>query len=63
MGGLNTVYYQVSNLSNGAIAKGVLTTNVPLSGTFMAPQIWINNGSGSADVVGINVHSQYLRTF
>lgn len=62
-GGLDRVAYLVKNLNTNALAKGVLTSDLPLSGTFLAPQVWINNGSSSTDIVGIDVHSQYLRTF
>lgn len=57
------INYRVTNLSNGAIATGTLTTNIPASTTFMTPSIWITNNATAAaqtlDFISCYVETDY----
>jgi hypothetical protein len=48
----SNVFYKVTNLLTGAIALGVITTDLPSSTTFLAPRAWVSVG-GVSSVVGI----------
>ncbi len=42
------ISYQVTNLSTGNTTSGTITTNIPASGTFMAPCLWVTNNATAA---------------
>ena len=42
--------WSLKDINSGASASGVLTTNMPPAGTYLAPRIHINNGSTAAAV-------------
>ena len=53
--GGNAITYLVENKNNGAIARGTITTNMPTSASFLASQVWINNGSQSITSVRASI--------
>lgn len=56
-----TVYYEVKNLSNAAVATGTMTTNIPANTQLLTWQLWRQNG-GTAAAVGIDIASVYIET-
>ena len=56
----STCYYQVTNVSTGATAKGSFNTDLPGNSTMLCPAMWISNGSDTG-VIGIDI-SQYSIT-
>lgn len=57
------IEYQVIRLNTGDHATGTITTDLPSNTTFLAAQVWRNNGS-TASAVGIDiVHRIYIETF
>lgn len=58
--GANIGYY-VERLNTGDFASGVLTTDLPVNTTLLAPQLWRNNGA-TALAVGIDLMSLYIET-
>jgi hypothetical protein len=59
--GTAIVYYSIEALGGGSFYEGNTTTNIPATGTLLAPQIWTNNGSFGA-VVAIDVVTQYIES-
>lgn len=55
----SSVSWTVKNLSSGVTATGVWTTDLPVSGTFFRPKIWLNNYL-MADSVAFS--AAYIRT-
>jgi len=55
----SSISWTVKNLSSGATATGVWTTDLPAAGTFFRPKIWLNNYL-TADSVTFS--AAYLRT-
>ena len=48
----SSVGWRVTNISTGAQTSGSLSTNIPASTTFLAPQFWItNNATASAAIL------------
>jgi hypothetical protein len=56
-----TVYFQLTNLTNGAIFTTETTTNIPLNTQLLSWQAWRNNGT-TALAVGLDIASVYLET-
>ena len=48
--GSGDVSWSLRDINSGASASGVLTTNLPPAGTYLAPRIHINNGGTAAAV-------------
>lgn len=48
------VYYEVKRLNTGAVATGVITTNLPSTSTFGSPQITYSVG-GTSSVIGLSI--------
>lgn len=46
-----SIGYRVTNISTGTQMSGSMTTNIPASTTFLAPQHWITNNTSSAAAV------------
>lgn len=57
----SVIYYSVENLSDKSYYESSVTNDIPSNATLLSPQIWINNGT-SANIVGIDVVSQYIET-
>jgi len=57
----NYVGYQVQRLGYSAVATGVITTKLPVSTTFLAPQLWRTNGTTAA-AVALDFISLYIET-
>lgn len=48
--GSGNVSWSLKDINSGASASGVLTTNLPPAGTYLAPRVHINNGGTAAAV-------------
>jgi hypothetical protein len=59
--GGTTVQYRVTNLSSGAVASGTLSSNIPVTSTYLAPVMWITNNA-TAGISTMTVKSIYLET-
>lgn len=55
------ISYRVERLNTGNVSEGDLATDLPVNSTFLAPQIWINNGT-TGTATAIDVLSQYVET-
>jgi hypothetical protein len=55
------VGYRVKRLDAAGEATGTLTTDIPASGTFMAPHLYANNG-GTAAAVILDFYRYYLES-
>jgi hypothetical protein len=55
------INYRVTNAISGAVASGVVSTDLITSTTFVAPQFWRNNGA-TALAVGIDIITYYNET-
>lgn len=60
-GTTQSVGYEVADLVSGAVATGVITTNLPTNTTLLAPRGWMSVG-GTSSVIGIALMSLYLET-
>ncbi|HLP66397.1 MAG TPA: hypothetical protein VK181_02640 [Rhizobium sp.] len=49
------IQYRVTNLFNGAVATGTITTDLPGAGVYMQPHIYASVG-GTSSVIGININ-------
>lgn len=54
------VYYEVTNLENDAVATGVITTDLPLTSSIIAPVCWASVG-GVSNVIGITVGTMTIQ--
>lgn len=55
------IFYEVTRLNTGHVARGTLNSNLPVNTSFMAPQCTRNNGA-TALAVGIDFVSMYIET-
>ena len=53
------VGYRVINKKTGAVAEGVVTTNLPATGTFIGPHAYVSVG-GVSSVVGLTMMSAVI---
>lgn len=53
--------YEVTRLNTGDVARGTLTSDLPANTTYLAPQMWRNNGA-TALAVGIDMIGLYIET-
>jgi hypothetical protein len=60
-GTTQVVYYEVTNLVTGAVATGVLTTDLPTTTTLLALYSWMSVG-GVSGVIGLATTGIYLET-
>lgn len=61
-GTTQTVGYEFTDLdTGGAVASGVITTNLPTSTTLLSPRGWMSVG-GTSSVIGIALMSLYLES-
>lgn len=58
-GTTQVVYYEITNLSTGAVASGSVTTDLPSTTTFLGHRGWCSVG-GTSSVVGYAVGRFYL---
>ena len=56
-----SIGWKVSNLSNGAIRTGTLTTNIPENTTFLTRQLWFTNNT-TAGAVALDCSKFYLES-
>lgn len=56
-----TIYYQITNLTTGAVATGSVTTDIPSNTTLLSPRGWMSVG-GTSSVIGIALKSLYIET-
>jgi len=57
----SSVSYRVERLNTGDVASGSISSNLPASTVFMAPQLWLNNGSTASAVTSAFV-GMYLES-
>jgi len=55
------VQYRVTDLGTLAVASGSITTDLPTTATFLAPQGWMSVG-GTSSVIGIALGQLYIET-
>jgi hypothetical protein len=60
-GTTQTVGYRVTNLTTGVSASGTISTNMPTTGTFLAPRGWMSVG-GTSSVIGVALMNLYLES-
>jgi hypothetical protein len=60
-GTTQTLSYSVTNLVSGAVATGTVTTDLPATGTLLAPYSYMSVGGVSA-VIGFATMSLYIET-
>lgn len=53
--------YTVTNLTNGAVASGTVTSDLPSTSTLLAPAMYMSVG-GTSSVIGIAVMNVYIET-
>ncbi len=56
-----TVSYRVEDLTTGAVATGLITTNLPTTTTALAPRGWMSVG-GTSSVIGLTLMRLYIET-
>lgn len=56
-----TIFYEVKNLANGAVASGSFNTNIPANTQLLTWQLWRQN-NGTAAAVGLDIASVYIET-
>jgi hypothetical protein len=57
----SAISWQLSRLNSGHVAQGTLSSDLPGSSVFLAPQAWRNNGT-TALAVGLDIGSIYVET-
>lgn len=57
----SSIGYEVTNLTSGANAQGVITTQLPTNTQLLSPHFWRNNGTTSR-AVGLDIVSLYIET-
>jgi hypothetical protein len=55
------VGYEVTDLGTGNTASGLITTNMPTTGTLLAPRGWMSVG-GTSSVIGIALKNLYIES-
>jgi hypothetical protein len=60
-GTTQTVNYRVRNLMTGAVASGVVNTNLPGTGTFISPHLYMSVG-GTSSIIGVGINSIYIES-
>lgn len=55
------VGYEVTDLATGAVASGLITTNMPTTATLLAPRLWMSVG-GTSSVIGIALMNLYVES-
>lgn len=55
------VYYQVEDITSGAIATGLITTNLPTNTTLLTPHTYMSVG-GTSSVIAVTFMSLYTET-
>ena len=55
------VTYEVTDLATGAVATGTISTNLPTTGTLLAPRGWMSVG-GTSSVIGIALMTLYVES-
>lgn len=58
-GTTQSVSYQITNLTTGAVATGKVTTNLPTNTTLLLPSCWMSVG-GTSSVIGVSLIGMYL---
>lgn len=58
-GTTQSVSYQITNLTTGAVATGTVTTNLPTTTLLMGPYVYMSVG-GTSSVVGVALMGMYL---
>ena len=58
-GTTQSVSYQITNLTTGAVATGTVTTNLPSTTTLLLPSCWMSVG-GTSSVIGVTLMGMYL---
>jgi hypothetical protein len=58
-GTTQSVEYRVTNINTGAVASGIITTNLPANNAIMSPRGWCSVG-GTSSVVGLGLCGIYL---
>jgi hypothetical protein len=57
------ISYRVVNWSNGGVASGKITANIPANTTFLAPSVWVTNNATAAaqtlDFISTYVETDY----
>lgn len=59
--GGSDIYYEVTDLVNGTVATGTISSDMPSSTTLLAPRGWMSVG-GTSSVIGIALKSLYIET-
>lgn len=57
----SSIGYSISRLNDGVNFEGVLSSDLPVSTTFLAPHLYLNNG-GTAAAVTLDVMKIYIET-
>lgn len=57
----STVFYEVKNIANGAVASGTMTTNIPANTQLLTWQLWRSNNA-TASAVALDIASVYIET-
>lgn len=55
------VFYEITNLWTGAVASGIITTNLPATNILLAPYSYMSVW-GTSSVIGIAIMSLYIET-
>jgi hypothetical protein len=57
----STVYYEIMNMTSGAIVTGSVNTDIPNVNTTMSPRGWMSVG-GTSSVIGVKLMNLYIET-